>query len=149
MMFDSNKICLLSCAQLEANKSMYSCIIVLGEHIWMSAAKSIFHSPVITELTYVSRELSIRKTGDTEHFRSVPHLFIDISAYRQISFKEMIHKHMMIFSYFPIPSNCFEYSAEVQSHFGVILSKRYSHYINPDNCSHMSRSKKFNHDLSN
>lgn len=63
----------------------------------------------------MSAELSIRKTGDIEHFRSVPHPFIDI-AYRQISFEETdTYIHIFIISL--ILGDCFEYPAEVQSHF--------------------------------
>ena len=48
---------------------------------------SQFPIVLLSQILHMSAELSIRKTGDTEHFRSVPHPFIDI-AYRQISFEE-------------------------------------------------------------
>ena len=57
----------------------------------------------------MSAELSIRKTGDTEHFRSVPHPFIDI-AYRQISFEETDTDIKISDSL--IPGNCFQYPIE-------------------------------------
>lgn len=86
----------------------------------MSACEGVLLSqfPIVllSQILHMSAELSIRKTGGPEHFRSVPHPFIDI-AYRQISFEET---HTYIHTYFLIsliPGNCFEYPAEVQSHF--------------------------------
>lgn len=51
----------------------------------------------------MSAELSIRENRDTEHFRSVPHPFIDLPIGRLVLKETDTYIHTYMFSYFLIP----------------------------------------------